>query len=275
MKISDTKEISIFISKLNDFPISKSNKEEINSFIEDLKLKLSSDFGLNHYLTNKINGIVFSPKFYFPEMKEIEQSKFWNEGIKKLRETLFEIIEESQKVLDLSDIKTIENVVTSGIETNLIELKSTLRWDLNDKIVNKDLEKMVLKAICALNNFEGGNLFIGVDDNGNILGLEDDFKTLENGLGNRDKFELHLRNLLNEAYSKSYIATNIEILFPKPKDIEICQVKVGKGKQPLFLKAGNSKGLDIKERFYIRSGNQSVEIEKVTELVNYAINHFG
>jgi predicted HTH transcriptional regulator len=42
-------------------------------------------------------------------------------------------------------------------------------------------------------NSEGGTLFIGVYDQGNVIGLENDYKTLKNERQNSDGFELELR----------------------------------------------------------------------------------
>ncbi|MGH8018188.1 MAG: AlbA family DNA-binding domain-containing protein [Opitutaceae bacterium] len=53
-----------------------------------------------------------------------------------------------------------------------------------------------MKTVAAFANSQGGTLLIGVDDAGNILGLEHDYLSLQDG--NRDKFELHLRNLLTD-----------------------------------------------------------------------------
>jgi hypothetical protein len=275
MNISEANNISQFLNKLDNFPLNKVNKVEIIEFIDNLKLKLSVDFGTNHYLKKKISQISFTAKPYFAEMKDLEQEKSWSLGILQLKNCLSEIIEKCKNVMDLSDISTLEIVITSGVETNLLEFKSTLRWDLKLQKINEALEKVVLKTVCALNNFKGGNLFIGVADNGDILGLNNDYQTFENGFGNRDKFELHMRNIFNNYFSKSFVAKNIQIKFPKPQGVEICQVKVEKGDNPLFLKVGNSKGQDVKERFYIRNGNQSVELEKVTEIVDYSIARFG
>lgn len=62
-------------------------------------------------------------------------------------------------------------------DNNKIEFKSTLCWDLREEKVNSKLEEVV-KSIAAYSNGEGTTLFIGVDDEGNILGQEYDFKSL-------------------------------------------------------------------------------------------------
>ena len=272
MKKSELNRINDFAKKLEDYPYNPSNKKLLINFIEELKSKIHINFGKNNFLITKLSKIAFLPKTYFPEMKESEIAKTWELGIKELILIIDEIKEKSKAVFDFSDLPTLEYVLTEAIESDHIELKSTLRWDLIERKENKELEKVVLKTVCAFNNFDGGNLFIGVSDKGQILGLEDDYK---NKFENRDNFELHLRNLLNNAYSVSYVAENIKINFPQPKKNEICQVTVNKGKKPLFLETTNSKGNDKKERFYIRNGNQSIEIEKISEIVDYALERFG
>lgn len=272
MKKSELDQINTFAKKLENYPYNLSNKKAVFDFIKNLNSKIKTNLGQDNFLITKLNEIVFVPKSYFPEMKENEITKTWALGINQLMLVINEIKEQSKAFFDFSDISTLEYVLTQAIESDRIEFKSTLRWDLRENKENKELEKVVLKTISSFNNSEGGNLFIGVSDNGQILGLGDDYK---NKLKNRDQFELHLRNLLNNTYSVSYVVENIKIDFPKPKEIEICQVTVNKGKKALFLDVTNSNGNDKKERFYIRNGNQSVEIEKTSEIVNYAISRFG
>ena len=94
---------------------------------------------------------------------------------------------------------SVEEIVANG-EDEYHEFKSSLRWDVKESKVNKLLEEVVLKTIAAFNNKEGGMLIIGASDEGEVIGLEDDYNSLKDG--DKDKFELHLRNLLNTAYSK-------------------------------------------------------------------------
>ena len=87
---------------------------------------------------------------------------------------------------------TIEDLIDEG-ESDELEFKSTLRWDIKEGAVNKKLEEVILKTVAAFANSQGGTLLIGVDDQGTILGLEQDYLSLEGG--NRDKFELHCRKI--------------------------------------------------------------------------------
>ncbi|GAI03385.1 unnamed protein product, partial [marine sediment metagenome] len=79
------------------------------------------------------------------------------------------------------------------------------------------------KTIAAVSNAEGGTLLIGVNDDGEIIGLERDFTSLK---GNRDEFELHLRNLINNHFGKVFASNNLDITFPISGENEICQVGV-------------------------------------------------
>ena len=50
--------------------------------------------------------------------------------------------------------------------------------------------------MAAFANAQGGSLLIGVDNDGQTVGLSRDYESL--GEANRDQFELHLRNVLNQ-----------------------------------------------------------------------------
>jgi Putative DNA-binding domain len=79
-------------------------------------------------------------------------------------------------------------------ESSNIELKSSFRYDIKLKQPNpKVLGKIIAKTIVAFMNAEGGTVFIGVDDQGNVLELENDYKTLRSEHQNSDGFEVELR----------------------------------------------------------------------------------
>jgi Predicted transcriptional regulator containing an HTH domain and an uncharacterized domain shared with the mammalian protein Schlafen len=64
-------------------------------------------------------------------------------------------------------------------ENEQIEFKSSIRYDYFRKTTNRELELVIAKTIVGFMNAKGGKLILGVDDDGNILGLEKDFKTLK------------------------------------------------------------------------------------------------
>jgi predicted HTH transcriptional regulator len=137
--------------------------------------------------------------------------------------------------------------------------------------VNKKLEEVVIKTIGAFNNSRGGTLLIGVDDSGNILGLQNDYNSLKRH--GRDYFELHLRNIIGESYSLEYATRNVTIAFPEVEGKEICLVTVLRGTRPIYTNTTDKNGKRV-ERFYVRSGNSSRELEKPSDVVAYVNDRF-
>lgn len=167
------------------------------------------------------------------------------------------------------DVKTmidLKEVIESG-EHGFLEFKSTLRWNLRESCQDKKMEEIILKSIAAFNNSEGGKLLIGVADNGEILGLQEDYYTLKEA--NKDHFELHLRNIVNNSYGKNFATTHMKVNFPVIEDVEICEIDIKSGVKPLYLEVSDKSGQKHK-KFFVRSGNssQDLDIAEATEYVN-------
>ena len=164
---------------------------------------------------------------------------------------------------------TLDELIAEG-ENEDLEFKETLRWDIRQDAVNKGLEQVVLKTITAFANAHGGQLLIGVDDQGLVPGLERDYKSL--GGGGKDKFELHLTNLVNNALGKTFLATKVAVTFPEVDGMELCSVEVRPANSPIYLPTAKD-GAQPQEKFYVRSGNSSQELSP-SEAQGYISNHF-
>ncbi len=184
----------------------------------------------------------------------------------ELNKFLNDITETSEDEVDMDLIEMIE----AG-ENSEVEFKTTLRYDIKQKITNKKLEEVILKTIAAFSNASGGTLIIGVDDEMNIIGLENDYRTLNSGT--KDEFELHLRNLVNKSYGVEFATNNLEVDFPVVYDQEICVVNIKSGIRPLYSEISDKNGQKSK-KFYVRSGNSSQEID-ITEVADYINNRFN
>ena len=64
-------------------------------------------------------------------------------------------------------------------ENNFIEFKSTLRYCLRNDQPEKYIEFSIAKTLNAFLNSEGGTLIIGVDDVGDVLGLDHDIASFD------------------------------------------------------------------------------------------------
>jgi hypothetical protein len=150
---------------------------------------------------------------------------------------------------------TLEDLIYEG-ESDELEFKSTFRWDLREGRVNKKLEEVIVKSVAAFSNGNGGTLLIGVDDEGQALGLEPDYASLS---GDKDKFELHLRNIFNQNLGAAFVTSRMQITFPDVHGLEICQIDIRPTATPIVVKIADKNGQPI-ERFYVRSGNSSQEL---------------
>ncbi len=158
----------------------------------------------------------------------------------------------------------VQELILAG-ESDSVEFKSTLRYDLRNKEVNKKLEYVIAKTIAAFMNSDGGNLFIGVDDNQNMLGLVDDISTLSKP--NIDGFELHLVEVIKK-YIGAGLISHIKISFPTVEDTQICRIKVSKSGKPVFTKH------EGKEDFFVRSGCSSQPLGREDQSA-YEKSHWG
>ncbi len=163
------------------------------------------------------------------------------------------IYEALKNRIDLKNSEGVEDTELKKLiligENEKLEMKSSLRYDLRQNVVNKKLEHIIAKTISAFLNSEGGNLIIGIDDDGNVLGLEKDIDTLSKK--NIDGFELHLRNIIKK-YLGSSFEMYLKVTFPTMNGKTICKVKILKSGKPVFAT------FDGKDSFYVRNGNSSI-----------------
>ena len=156
------------------------------------------------------------------ELWEIENyEKFLQSRRKKLADDLNAFLD------GITDTKppmapiTLDEPIAKG-KSEELEFKLSIRWDFKGGTVNEMLEEEIVKTIAAFSNREGGTLLIGVNDDGEVLGLEGDYHTL--GGVNRDEFEQLLRNVLIKYFGIDFVTANIRISFPEVGEFEICQL---------------------------------------------------
>ena len=127
-----------------------------------------------------------------------------------------------------------------------------------------------MKSIAALSNSDGGTLLIGVDDEGDVLGLDNDYSTLD---GDKDEFELHLRNLINNNFGRVFAVKNLLVTFPDLDDQQVCKIEIKRASSPQYLTVSDRNGVKS-EKFYVRSGNSSVDLP-LREINEYCRVHFS
>lgn len=180
------------------------------------------------------------------------------------RETLLaaeepESFREKKRVEDVN----YEEIIAGG-ENDFVEFKSSIRYDYKQGGGKKDIEYIIAKAISAFMNTNGGRLFIGVNDSGEVIGIENDYAAVHHK--NKDGFLLQLNNIVNHYLGKEFHQyLGIRVASIKGKDV--CVVEVAKSKISVFLRDGN------REEFYIRASasSQSMSVREANE---YIRTHF-
>jgi len=205
-----------------------------------------------------------------PELWKIENyEQFLEERRKMLAKNLNGFLDKITATEETVAPVSLEDLIAEG-ESDGLEFKSTLRWDVKEGTINKKPEEVIMKTVAAFANSDGGTLLIGVGDDGEVLGLEPDYHSL-GGVG-RDKFELHLRNLLNEQFGKGFVTSKVVIKFHEIDDKEVCQIETTAAKDPVIVKMKDKNGQPT-EKFYARSGNSSQEIP-LSEMNAYIKDRF-
>jgi hypothetical protein len=207
------------------------------------------------------------PSDYFPKYwdrlkpKEQADQAYWHalpEGWEKMeyqdfldarRNGIAKIVSDGFNRLTHGEVVEItEDTYAARIERGegmQVEFKSTLRVNLHTGGKDPKMEHAVLKTLAAfLNSQEGGTLFIGVNDEGDIVGLDSD------NFPNEDKLLLHLDNLIKKSLGQSvYACLNVEC--SEIEGSRFLAVECRPSDKPVFLKNGGN------EEFYIRAGASS------------------
>jgi Putative DNA-binding domain len=138
-------------------------------------------------------------------------------------------------------------------ESKTLEFKSTLRWSLKEnRKDDKSVTHAVLKTIAAFLNTEGGDLLIGVADDGSVVGIaHDEFDT-------DDKFMLHLAQVVRNGLGDR-AGTCIDPKIQTVQDKSVCIVTCQRSPESVFLKW---KGIEasIEGDFFVRSGPGTVKL---------------
>ena len=131
-------------------------------------------------------------------------------------------------------------------ENERLEFKASLRHDYRQVITNKNLEHVILKSIAGFLNGKGGILLIGVYDNGEILGLANDYWSLKKKT--KDGFEQRLILIISNAFGKD-ICSKIQVSFHIINNKEICSLFIERSTRPVYFKDNNQT------IFFLRTGN--------------------
>ena len=172
---------------------------------------------------------------------------------RKIREKRL-LIDKQERLLQ----RDINKIIEMG-ENERVEFKSSIRYDYNKKTPSRDLELVIAKTIVGFMNSRGGKLIIGVDDTGEILGLESDFKTLRHK--NTDGYERKIFEIIANNIGQQYSFKN-HVSFHQIQGEKVCVVDIENSPEPAYLSKGENTV------FFTRIGNATCPLT-VKETVEY------
>ena len=232
-RLNQIKDVTAYLENKNQ------NKDYAPSIIKSLSSKDSK------YTTQSFYKI-FENKKYFEKIFEGKSL------IIKLKKSFNKPVEQN----------TLE-IIKSG-ESNNCEFKETMRVCLKQKAPPEAIELGVLKTIAAFSNSNGGDLFIGVNDNEEIVGLEKDYLSFKPIDQNKDGFQKHLDNIISKTFTNS-IFSSLLITIETINNLDFCRINVKKARNAIFAK------INKEEKFYIRRSGSTVELSK-SEMIKYLKN---
>ena len=152
----------------------------------------------------------------------------------------------------------LQKLIARGESADL-EFKSSFRWDLRENKVNRALEGVILKTLAGYMNGNGGTLLIGVADDGTVIGLDEDYKTLKKQ--DRDGFEQALMTSIATKIGAD-ACRSVQIIFSSIDNKDVCRVIAAPSSRPVYVKEGEAPKL------YVRTGALTRELN-VQEAINY------
>ena len=159
----------------------------------------------------------------------------------------------------LQQTSTLE-IIEQG-ESEFIEFKSTLRWNLKADMKDKKITHAITKTIAAFLNTDGGILLVGVSDEGEIVGLEAD------RFENEDKMLLFLTNTIMSQLGTLHME-KIHFHTETIKGKEVLRIDVQAGSDPCYL------AQEKLDHFYIRTGPSTTDL-RLSKLFDYVSRRFG
>ncbi len=144
------------------------------------------------------------------------------------------LLDELAKILGIDIVK--KEVISIGLEeSQTVEFKTSIVYPPNNK-GNEDIEQQsdnIIRVIASMMNSEGGALYIGVNDLGNIVGLRDDLAYFSRKRGHhdeikaRDDFKNHFSYLLTSRFG-SDVAKKFTFDFEEREGYFIFKVDIPK-----------------------------------------------
>lgn len=233
--------------------------------IEDNKLEIKQ-----RYYTKEEHDV---GDIFMLTVKSIDETSFKDAFLSFVPENQSETKPEVKALV--KDVEVIEDLSEArakvgGAEGQCVEWKSSIAFVAGQ--INPNIDKqlsIILKIIASFQNSKGGTLYIGVNDNGVVSGINQDFQYLNTGndvteLGytyntTLDSYQLKIHNAVKERLGV-LSNSHIDINFAQEGELYYCIVKVAPTRRPVYFDQNT---------IYQRAGNmcQKLRGEDITNFI--------
>lgn len=153
-----------------------------------------------------------------------------------------------------------------GFEDESREFKSSIVYPAGGIAEDIDQQLLIIsKTIAGFQNHNGGELFLGVNDAGQVIGIEHELKYLNSSEKDNftyqdsiDHYQLKIRNSV-KFYLGNTANNNLSFSFPTLNGLTYCLIKINKVSRPVFL--NNTK-------LFQRAGNMT-QLLKGDEITHF------
>jgi hypothetical protein len=145
---------------------------------------------------------------------------------------------------------SISELILNG-ESYRVEFKSTARWNLEESRKDDRMEYAITRTVAGFLNSGGGTLVVGVSDEKKIIGLSQDYATLQKK--DADGFELWLTDLFTRTLGKAATAL-VEIKIERKDGHEIARIIARASPVTVYLNPAKGERVD---EVFVRFGNST------------------
>lgn len=174
----------------------------------------------------------------------------------------------STSTLTSPDAARLLDLIKKG-ENLHVEFKSSARHDLRTGERNTELEDEIAKQVVGFWNSDGGELLVGVSDDGQIIGIEHDFAHCGKS-ANQDGWTRFIEDLLLDRIP-AITAPSVRVLTVSGRAIG--WISVSRGPREAFFRARKNASGNREEQFYYRLNNSRREL-KGAQLATYIRDRF-
>ena len=162
-------------------------------------------------------------------------------------------------------IDTVDLLAAEGEEGRHIEFKQTARWNVREQRKDKTVEEVIAKTVAGFLNGEGGTLLIGVNDNGEPVGLDADYQLVKPP--DRDGYVNWLDTMLQNSLGHAG-AHRVRIRFDIVSGYDVCRLDVPASSKPIWATKGD-------EMVLYERRNNSTRAVPADELDQFKVARFG